>query len=263
MALRYEWSWDFAQIGPAAVRVTDDGGTFDVRLSLGHYCHTNISSVASGVTDFATALQTALNAGTSSGTYAVQWFSPYNLQYDGTSFALNFTAVTAAEGLLMRRILGFSANVSGLTEYDGDVRPYYLILPSIQGRSQMSDEYEPTDIMAEAVADDGSVYQVARDTTEIHSDWAQQAETETGPASAFADGTLAFKRHATAAAPWTYQHAFEHHRAGNHPFLVIDGSEQAVHRLRADGSSFMPQRFAGVDQPHWSIPFRTRLLGRL
>lgn len=265
MALRYEWSFDLSVIGAVDMYV-DDGTQFTVRIASGHLAHTSIAGVVPGVTAFATTLQTALNDATAPGTYTVAYSATtgYTIARTSATFDFDFTSgIAAAEGTRMRQILGFAGGDGGAGSYSSTVRPHYIILPSIQARSTMSDEYEPGDITSESVADDGSDYQVSRDTAEIWSDWTQQAETEAGPATAFADGTLVFKRQATAAAPWTYQHAWEHHRLGEHPFLVVDGSEQAVHRMRAEGSSFRPQRFAGQDLPHWSLSFRTRLLGRL
>ena len=267
MALRYEWCWDIAVIGALAVKVTDDGAAFEVRLTSGTYCHTDISTVDADFTDFAAALQSALQAGTAgAGTYAVTWngTTGYTIAYTAGNITLSFTTVTtAAEGTLMRQILGYSGNKSGAASHASDVRPYYLIIPAIQGRTEMSDEYETGEMMRESSADDGTTYQISRDSSEIWSDWTQAAETETAPSSYSSAGTFIYKRLGTSAAPWTYQHAWEHMREAKHPFLVLDGSESAVHQIRADGASFHPTRFAGTDLPHWSVPFKTRLIGRL
>lgn len=263
MALSYQWAFDLEQVGAVAVGIDDADGARSARLATDVYAHTSFGSVASA-TGFAAALQAALNSGTSFGTYTVSFSAAtgYTISYTGT-FSWDFgTTVTASEGTRMRQILGLAGDLGSVASAASAVRPYYLILPAIAARSTMSDEYEPSDVASEAVSDDGSDYQIARDTSEIWSDWTQQAETETAP-TAFGAGTLVFKRQAVSAAPWTYQHAWEHSRLGEHPFLVVDGSEQAVHRLRADGASFRPQRFAGQDLPHWTMQFRTRLLGRL
>lgn len=267
MALRYEWCWDIDLIGNVAAKVTDDGGSFEVQITTGAFGHTDISGVDSDFTDFASELETALNDGTSSAdTYTVTWngTTGYEIAYGGEGFALAFSTVTtAAEGTRMAQILGFSGDASSATSQTSDVRPYYVIIPAIQGRSMMSDEYEPDSIMYESTADDGSVRQVSRETSEIWSDWTQTAETTAAPSSFSAAGTYVFERQATSAIPWTYQHAWEHQRTGDTPLLVLDGTEQAVHQIRAEGASFKPTRFAGQDLPYWQIPFRTRLLGRL
>lgn len=267
MALRYEWCWDIALIGNVAVNVTDAGGTFEVQITSGTYGHTDISDVDSDFTDFATALETALNSGTSgAATYTVVWngTNGYEIEISDGNFALAFSTVTTtAEGTRMAEILGLSGDKSSTNIIDSDVRPYYVIIPAIPGRSEMSDEYEADSIMYESTADDGTVYQVSREQSEIWSDWKQNAETATAPDLFTHQGTFVFKRQATTAVPWTYQHAWEHQRTGKTPFLVIDGTEQAVHQIRADGASFKPARFAGQDIPYWQIPFRTRLLGRL
>lgn len=279
MTLRYEWAFDLAVLGGVAASLTDDGGTGEAALTSGLYAHTSIAAVQdidgdtvsrfSAVTSFAAALAAELNTTSGgSGTYTVTWngTTGYTVAYSGGDFSLSFSgATTAAQGTLLRRILGFSADLTGEDTYSSDVRPYYLIIPSIQARSDVSDEYEPDGIMAEAVADDGTAYQISRDTAEIWSDWTQASETETAPSSLSSEGTLVFARQATATAPWTYEHAWRHMRLGLHPFLVVDSGtgEDAVHMIRAEGASFRPVRFAGTDQPYWSIPFRTRLVGRL
>lgn len=275
MALRYEWAWRIQSIGTVAIKVTDDGGTSTVSLTSGTYAHTSISSVVPGYTAFSAALKAALDAdSTLSGTYTVTWngTTGYTISVTGSSsLTLSFATTTAAHGTRMQRILGFSADQSGATSYSSDVRPYFMIIPAIQGRSELSDEYEPPDIAMEDVADDGTAELTSRyegddesdDDGEVWLDWTQNAETETGPSVFSGEGTFVFKRQATSAVPWTYQHAFKHMRRGHHPFLVLDGSEKAVCQIRADGASFTPRRFAGTDQPFWTIPFRTRLLGRI
>jgi hypothetical protein len=187
----------------------------------------------------------------------------YTIDYSAGDFSLDLTGSDTQ--VTMRRVLGFSGDQSTSDAYSSDVRPYYVILPAMPGRSECSDEYEPEGITNESIADDGSAYQISRATSEILSDWIQMAESTTAPDTFTNNGTYVFERDATSAVPWSYQHAWRHARTGYHPFLVVDSgtSENAVHMLRADGSSFMPQRMASKDYPLWNIPFRTRKLGDL
>lgn len=269
MALHYHWGWDITLVGSMSVRVVDSGGAFTVTLSSGTYCHTDISSVESGYTDFATALQTAIDAAaTDTFTVSFSTSNGYTIANDSNNTTtLDFTTPGAA-GTLMRQALGFSGNQTGTDDYSSNVRPHYWIIPAIQGRSNMSDEYEPDGVTMESSDDSGGTVQLSRDTSEVWSDWTQAAEIEDPPAAWEDAGTMPYKRQEDAGTSaddvsWSYQRAWEHHRLGDHPFLCIDGSEQAVHRLRADGSAFHPVRFASGDYGLWSIPFRTRLLGRL
>jgi hypothetical protein len=261
--LAYTWSFDIATIASGFTMTgTDDGGAFSVSMTTGVYNHFDISSIVTGHSDFATALETAINAASSSGTYTVEFdvATGYTIGYSGAVLSLDLTG--SAGQTNMAAVLGFSGDRTGATSYASQVRPYYYILPLIPARSEMSDEYEPDGITAEAVADDSSAYQLSRATSETLSDWIQAAEIEDPPGSAFSAGTAVFERHATSAVPWSYQHAWRHARTGYHPFFVGDsGVGNAVHMLHADGSSFRPQRMAAKDFGLWNIPFRTRLLG--
>lgn len=280
MSLRYEWTFDLDVLGlGVAVDLDDDGSAAEARLATGTFGHTSIATVVdvegttvsrySLYTAFATAFQTLLNdTTTGSGAYTVTYngTTGYTVAYDAGNFSLTFSTVTtAAEGVLLRQILGFSGDVSGAASYSSDVRPYFVIIPTIEGRSSMSDEIEPDDIVQEAVADDGTAYGVARDTVEVWSTWQQTAETNSAPSTFSSEGTPVFQRSATSAVPWTYQHAWRHAREGDQPFLVLDTgtSESAVHAFRADGAAFKPVRFAAPDYPLWSLDFKTRLIGRL
>lgn len=275
MSLRYEWAWDVSVIGPLTIGgLDDDGGSHTVTITSGTYAHTALTGALdvegnavaryAGYTSFAAALASAMNSASSgSGTYTVTYSGAtgYTISYSGGAFDINF----GIGGGLMKAVLGFVDDRDSASSYSSDVRPHFLIIPAIEARSQMSDEYEPDGIVAEAEADDGTPFGVARESVAVWSDWTQAAETETAPSSPFAEGTPVFRRHATPAVPWTYQDAWRHARDGDHPFLAVDSGtgESAVHQFRAEGASFRPVRFAGEDQPYWSVPFRTRLIGRL
>lgn len=279
MALYYEWSWDVAAVGPIAMVVTDSGGPFEVRFTSGLFCHDAIANTVdidgntvsrySNAQKFATALQTQLNVSTGSADfYSVTWnpVTGYTILFSDTSFSIafdsGFTSGSAEEGARMAQILGFSGNVSGADQYSSDRRPIYLIIPTIQGRSNMSDEHEPEGLTLEAVADDGTAYQLSKSSTEVWSDWEQQAETDQVPSSFGDVGTPVFIRTAQGTAvPWSYQHAWRHMRVADHPFLVRDGSSATLHQIRAEGASFRPTRFASPDYSLWTIGFRTRQIG--
>lgn len=273
MSLRYEFGWDFAHVTDVSVPGSDDGGAFTLGFSSGTYCHTDLSSVTgSGTfTDFASALETELNAESGgAGTYTVTYAAGtgYTVAYDNGSFSL--TLAGSDERAQLAAILGFSGSVSGSASYASDMRPKYTIRPAIEARTQLSDEYEPDDVAAAGVADDGTRTHIARDTAEIWVDWTQVAEIETVPANWEDAGTPPYKRQVDAGTSaddvsWSYQHAFEHVRKGHHPFLVVDSgtSESAVFLMRAEGMGFRPARWTGQDQPIWSVSFKGSLLGRL
>lgn len=257
MALRYEWGWD-AALTPFTISATDDGGSFSVAVTTGTYAHTVMTDL--GYLALAAYLQTAINTASSSGTYTVTYngTSGYTIAYSGSVLTLTFTGSTAITNAA--KILGFSGTKSGSTSYSSDVRPYYVIIPAIQARSKVSDEYEPPNIVSEASADDGTVFQVAKDTSEIYLDWTQTAETQVAPTVHTTEGTPMHSRYATSEVPWTYQHAWAHMRGGQQPFACIESST-TLHEMRAEGLSFAPMRFAAEDYPLWSIAFKTRLIG--
>ena len=268
MSLLYYYAWDFARVGTHQVKVTDSA-TFEVSITSGTYAHITLVSVDTSCTDFAAALQSALNTGTAGArTYAVSWSSTtgYTITATGGNFSLSFTTTTSADaGTRMRHLLGMSGNRSGAATYSSQVRPYYFVIPAIAGRSDVSDDYEPDGIVQEAIADDGTAYDIAVSTAEKRIDWMQVGDQDSpGTAyTAFGLGTPVHKRFITNPIPWTWEHSWEHHRTGFDPILVVDGSEQVVVKLRAEGASFHPKRMGGADYDLWSVSFKTRLIGRL
>lgn len=240
--------------------------TIDVRLDAGTFVHiTPPSEVEHSV--FATGLAAAIN-GTAGvhGTHTVAFdpASGYELGLD-EQFALEFSTVaTPAEGTRMREILGLSGDVEadGSFVVASDVRPHYFIVPATQGRTGVSDEYEPDDVVSEDVTDGGETDEISRDVDEVWLDWDQTGEDPLDLGEAFDPATPVYEKHETAAIPWSYQRAWTHHQRGFDPIIVTEGSEVTAHRLRAEGASFKPERMAS-DYDMWSIAFRTRLLGRV
>lgn len=303
MALTYNWGIDaalFTNTLKVSVGDTVDSGTATLAST---YCHVDMSSVtgAGTYTALAGALQTAIRAvltthatdytvtySASLGQYTIDNAGARTLTLDFTDATLgNESGFRLAEALGVTGANGFATAGSGYDatfaingeSFHSDVRPFYLIAPTIQGRSDMSDEYEAETLISEAVADDGTAYYSSPAAGVYLSDWIQMAETDSPPASAFGgdssgstpatsrtDGMPVFKRSVTAEVPWSYQHAWEHTRTGGSlPFLVVDDgtSESAVHELRSDGGAFRPTRFASKDFALWSVPFKTRLIGRV
>lgn len=283
MSLRYEWTVDPGNLTDGMAVSVDDGtdsGTATVTTDT-VYAHTSLTSVlGSGVGgDLATALETLTDAILTTNGSTISYSAAnraYTLAF-GASCTVDFRSATLGDdsGVNLAKWLGFTAShtdgagsgydcyLSGQTSYTSNVRPYGIIIPTIQGRSDVSDEYEPDGIAMDNEADDGSAYGVSKDTSSIWLDWTQTAETNSPPSGFASDGMAVFQTAETSAVPWSYQRAFGHARDGWYPFLVVDGSDSLVCELRAEGASFHPTRFAGKDYSLWSIPFRTRLRGRL
>lgn len=280
MALHYFFGVDSALIdGGFSVIVTDSSGaagadrTFTVSITTDKWAHVSFSSVVTGYGSLAAVLEAALEAGSALGatprTYTVSFSTAtgYTIAVDaGTKLTLDFTGTTAQTSLM--HAVGMTGDRTGALTYSSQVRPYYWLIPTIQGRSNYSDEMEPMDVADESSADDGTAYQVVKETIETQVAWTQMAEPEGDPAGFTFDDPWApvFARLATSGAPWSYQDAFRHARTGKLPFMVQEDAMSpafAVYEMRADGVSFRPERFSGPDFAIWSIPFRTRLLGSL
>ena len=252
MATYYLAGWDTAAIGTFSVVVGGTVGSGTATVAADTYSHTDLSAVmgTGEYTAFAAAVQTALNA------VAVGWTVSYSTAThaytisNATAFTLTWTGDA---GKNLQRALGFAASVGSTTTTTSTVRPYYVIVPAITARSQVSDVYEPDDIVKEAESVGGSSFAISKDTTETLSDWEQQMES--------ASATLA--RSAVAAVPWTWEAFFKHLR-GAYPFRLVDGSTSTVHTLREKGAAFTgtTRRRVAVDYDDlWIIMLMTRDLG--
>lgn len=252
MATYYLAGWDTAAIGTFAVVVGGTVGSGTATVAASTYAHTDLSAVmgASKYTAFATAVQTALNAVVAGWTVSYSTTTHAYTISHATAFTLTWTGDA---GKNLQRALGFAATVGSTTSATSTVRPYYVIVPAITARSQVSDVYEPDDVVKEAVSDGGSSFAISKDTTETLSDWEQQMES--------ASATLA--RSAVAAVPWTWEAFFKHCR-GAYPFRLVDGSTSTVHTLREKGAVFSgtTRRRVAVDYDDlWIIMLMTRDLG--
>lgn len=277
MTLRYEFGWDFARaldgIG-ASVVLDDDGPSTEITpFTTGTYCHTSLDDMVFGdgsYDDFASALQGALNtASTGAGSYTVTFSAStgYTIAYDAGNFSLTFsTCAIPTQGSRMRAILGMTGDRSGAATYSSQARPYFLILPAIAGRSDVSDDYEPDSLASEAIGDDGTGNVVGPTTAEKRIDWQQPGDQDLPSIAytSFGTGTPIHKRYVTSAVPWSYEHAWEHARTAYDPILVADSgtSENLVCSLRAEGARFKPRRMGGQDYDLWSSDFKVRLIGR-
>lgn len=258
--LIYEFSWQLSSAH--TLRITDPGGTVDLTLDEGLFAHTELTERERTYDDLAGALEALIAASALSRAYTIVWSrsSGYTIAADGT-FALDFTAGDAH--VAMGRLLGFAGPLSGASSYTSTVRPDFVIIPAQQARKR-PDEFAPDDIVTESVTDGGTTAQVSRYTSETWVDWEQPGENPSElPEVPFDPGTPVYRRQEWALLPFSYQRAWTHHKAGFHPFLVVDGAGETVHRLRAEGAAFRPLRMSSQDFDLWSVPFSTRLIARL
>lgn len=261
MALYLHAGLNVAEIGTISVVIGGTVGSGTASITTGTYCHTDIATVTGTgtYTSFASAVQSALNAVVSGWTVSFNTTTQRYTISHATAFTLTWTG-TAGDKL--RRMLGFEDTVASTTSAVGTLLPWFAMVPTISGRSQFSDVYEPTEIVEEAVADDDTPYAVSKergtDAFEFSdqimwSDWTQSMEP--------IESTLISR----ATTSWTWERCFKHCR-GEHPFLVVDGSSSTVHKFRADGASFSErtrERVAADYDGLWNIKFVTRQLGSL
>jgi hypothetical protein len=270
VTLSYEFGFDVEIVGALSFPVENAFGTNEITLIDGIYSHSSFESDFLGTlyNHFGDTLASLLNepSGLSPATFDVVWSreTGYTLN-SSDAFEINFSAASDPDaGARAAALLGLSGDVTGSSSYSSDVRPTYFMIPAIDGRTKPSDEKEQPGVTSEGVADSGGTCQRSRRMLEIFSDWEQAGEDmREFAAAAFEAGTPVYIRQATAAVPWTYQHAWAHHKKGFDPFVVADDTGETVHRMRAEGCSFKPARMAGVDVDVWSIPFRTREIARL
>lgn len=181
MTLRFFATWKHEKVGTATLAFTDALGSHTASVSTGRHSHVGLTevlsengAVSSVAAKFADVLQTAMNAASASG-YTVT-FNETTLLYTITISALTFTIDTGTNAL-MSHILGYTpTSHTGAALYTSDVRPYYLIDVAVGGKSQVSDDYEPSGISYDAEADDGTAYGLSRKHSPVYEDFKIAAE---------------------------------------------------------------------------------------
>jgi len=277
VALYIEAGWDFAAQGTVAAKLTENvGGTVELTVTTGKYCHTDIKGIGTIATtdydDFATQLKTRLEAASPNArTYTVTWnrtktpeappgsasTGPYQIGVNTGTFKLEFSNVaTPSQGTAMRRVLGFVGDRALAADHRSDMYPYYFLEAVTGAKSLVSDDYEPDGSTTEAHTPSGAHYSSNVTTAILHHDFTIQFEVK----------AKTHKRNAPAEAvavrPWTYQHFCEHVR-GRYPFLVVDSSESTVHFMRTPHTEFRPRRDSVDSDALWHWPFTTIMEGRL
>ena len=246
-----------AEHGTLKFTGTGSIGATSTNVAPGTYCAETMAAVsgASGYTGFATAVAAAMT--TSMGDAVTGSVNTATLRYTFTRAAGNATwTVGADEGdadiARLGRFLGFSTSLSGTSSITSDVRPYFVIETAIDGKSEVSDTYEPENVTATAEAEDGSAYSIAHTTAAEYEDFRFRYESP----------EATFTRAATSSVPYTYQRFVQDVRT-IHPFWVRNTDDSAVYRLRDKAASFKPIRITKDFDAHWDWLFMCRLVGRV
>jgi hypothetical protein len=241
-------SFRMERIGVATM--TWDGTS--VSVATGRFAHVLMAADGNTVADeFAAALQAAcVAAGKASATVSYSTTThAYTLSNGGGSFAISFPGTSA--GSVMAQILGFTAGATA-TSHTSTVRPYYVVVPAIDGRSRYTGlRHEQRTTRRQA--DDGRGYAVGPSVPVVVGQWEHWHE----PLAAV------FNYAATSAVPWTWEALWLH--AGRWQELVLvqpltadaepagvwqmrtpDFDESTHERQFPDGNFAWKVRFSGV-----------------
>lgn len=258
MTLQIFAGWDFARIGTFSLVIDDTGTTDTIAFTEGTYAHVDMSTPLSDAgygadlyTDFATALQTSLNASSNlAGTYTVE-LTKSTLIYT-ISCDVNFS-IRSSTNTVARQILGLNPlnlPTTAATSYDATRTPYYAIEGAAGCRSSDSGLYEPDDIVDEDETEEGYAVSLGIGTSPKYLDFELMTE----------ERASTFKHEASSSTPWTFQHMFEHCR-NVHPFQLEDDSDDMVLFFRDSRAHFQPRRQASDWDAIWNIPFECRHIG--
>ncbi len=281
-----EYSFDLVRLGTLAVRVTDDGGTFDLSIAADReLVHRAVASAVDhrGATPkriaslevLATVLEDELNDRTAGlGAYTVTYdpTTPawYTIAYDNGSVQLDFRdATVGAGGPRLARILGLSSAAElDAASHASTARPYFVILPGAMARTGVKADRYDAGVSADAPADGGLYGQISRFRSAVNKDWIQAGEDDgsIGEVAFDEPGTPVHAYRATEQIPWSYQHAWDHAISYKCVIRVDDdhpSSLPEVVEMRADGLVFSPTFTGADDYPMYSLEYRTRLLARV
>lgn len=252
MALKIFDGWDFSVVNAGAgfsAQFTDSGGASTITVATGTYCHVDVSALVSGYSDFATKLQTDLNAdATLAGTYTVTFGTATNKYTIACTESFSMASINTTS----QELLGFGVTSATSTSHVSTNQCYYGILGTVGAVSSKTDDYEPNTITEGGYAEDGSPFAISVTTAPIFSDFTVPFEPK----------AKTHKRSAAATVPYTFHHHFEHIR-GSEPFLVVDDNDSTLHRLRADSTNFAPVRVVDGFDDYWDIEYKTHVIGRL
>ncbi len=247
-----EATWDFESIGAFSITMTDPGGgPVAVSIPTGRYSHRDLSSVlGTGLyTGFAAALQAAIIAHpTLQNDYSVSWnesTGAYTILK-----AVGVFTLANPSGTVAGRILGRTSGAVAVNQVTSQVRAYYSIGSRLR-KSRVSPVRNPPGLMRGGFTMGGAAFGI-RPLGGIRQ---QEFTVPLEPKSRVYIDSL------VAAEPWTWEHFWAH--VGGRAYLVDDGVEQTVHRLRAEGGSFEPERSAQDYDTDFNINHKTWYLGAL
>lgn len=244
----------------------NDGLNYAVTIDSGTYYHDLDDGTGYG--SFAVALQTAINAAAvaagSTVTYTVEWQNLYpRYKVLPSAGTITVTANTTAQ-----QVLGIAASPGAVAILTSSFVPWFVIVPQVEGVSNSTGDFQSGDgIVDAAITDGGQQFGVSAIVQATRHDWTQPFELL----------ATCYKYAAGAAAPFTFQHLFEH-VAAQVPMVLVNtdadwaagapGTAYATHAIirfknTATGALFAPNRVVPSLDTYWDIPFLATVLERL
>jgi hypothetical protein len=246
--------WDHRWLGTATIDFTDDSGPHTASITTGRYAHLDFTAVDpkdrrgvtinTGFDDFATALQTAMDAATAQ-TVTVSWSATngqYTIACTGAVFTLTFTG---APGATMRRIIGMHADRTGATSYVSSMRPWYFVRAAIDGRTAYDQATVKDDQIRASMSADGTLYTLAPTRLITAARWEHHFEAKARVHSRFADADTL-----NGGVSWTYEDFLNFAARYSVPCAIRDSVETLVFRTQVPFSRSSVRRRTADADPH-------------
>lgn len=203
-SVHFSQEWDFAVYGAVDIAWNDDEGADTISdISTGIYRHA--TSAADSLThpgstlmttvpvantahpSFAAYLTTLIAARHAVPTMLAVTYSNatnrYTIATTGAAFAVTWSG---AAQLLMRKLLGFSGNLSGATSYTGDVAPFFTLEPRRVAYSQPQPLSAVADSASMGRTGSGLITRVGPQVTPYGTTWRVEAELDSQVLDEFA-----------------------------------------------------------------------------
>lgn len=205
---------------------------------------------------------TVLNARIATLATAATWSAPPTVAFSWTTGYYTFTHGTLPTSMVIsnaatRKLFGLAslsyADIRA-TPAVSTLVPHYMIVPTMDGVSFPTSDYEIDDVTSLSIAGDGRVFQLSRDTVALCRDWVQQFETK--------EKTLRLS--AATAHPFTFQELFDQCKRG-FPFIVSDGfTDSYDEAFYLKDAQWKPTRAApDSDTPGFHINFEAIVMGEV
>lgn len=203
--------------------------------------------------DFAAALQAAMI------TAAVAWAGKdFTVSLSTTGYytiARTGAFVLEPQNDFSKRLLGlyFYTSPGSHSSHTGTEHPWFIVVPTLDCISLVSDKYEPAKIASQAIPDSMALpYGLTRTASPNYYDWTQQFEGK----------ARVFTYEMVVPHVWPFESLVKYCRTVWPLILYTDGAS-LVCFLREEGSFFKPIRTHPDFDDYWHIPFKTLLLGTI